>query len=618
MKGFWCRGPLPWLGAVLGVYLALPLVAFFVRLAGSGQRGFGVPGLAGALYVSTVCATVSVALIAVLGIPLAYVLARSRRRMVGVLGMAVQLPLALPPVMSGILLVYIIGPYTFLGRLFGGHLTSSMVGIVLAQTFVAAPFLVVTARAAFAGVDQGLLDVASTLGHKEFSRFVRVALPVAAPGIRAGLTLAWLRAFGEYGATVVVAYHPFTLPVYTFNQFSVAGLPTTQAPTALALLAALVVTVVGRARLPRRSSTPLPSATPPARLGVPRAMAFDVHASAGGFHLRVGCQSQSGHLAVVGPSGSGKSTMLRSLAGVGAVHAAKVAMGGRELEAMPPEARKLGYVAQGFSLFPHMRVQEQLLFAKGASPGEAAYWLDQLGLTGLETRLPHELSGGQRQRVALAQALCRSPDVLLLDEPFSGLDVPVRRDLRRELRNLQRTNGVSTVLVTHDPEEAAMLAEEIVVLIDGRPVQAGPRPRVYGNPVSPAVGRLLGVANMHAGTVGGDGYLVSEGVRIVGGLERFDPGTTLWWSIRPERIELRPAGSAGLTASVTDVTDLGSVVDADAVLGDHLVLRVRSFEHVEPGPCSLRLPAGAIDVWPASPDDRLPLEGPRQEGFIRS
>ena len=132
--------------------------------------------------------------------------------------------------MCGILLIYLVGPYTFLGRLFGGNLTNSLTGIVLAQTFCAAPFLIVAARSAFGALDPATLDMAATLGHSEVSRFRLVALPLAAPGIRAGMVLAWLRAFGEYGAVIILAYHPFSLPVYTYNQFSGIGLPTTWLP----------------------------------------------------------------------------------------------------------------------------------------------------------------------------------------------------------------------------------------------------------------------------------------------------------------------------------------------------------------------------------------------------
>ena len=175
------RSPLPWLGGLIVVYLAVPLVAFVVRFFDSPGRGFHVPGLFPSLFVSLESATISLALITLLGVPLAYVLARYPGRLASFIGLVVLLPLALPPLMSGILLIYLVGPYTFLGQLSGGHLTKSLAGIVLAQTFCAAPFLIVAARSAFGAVDPAMLDMAATLGHSEFSRFRRVALPSHLP-----------------------------------------------------------------------------------------------------------------------------------------------------------------------------------------------------------------------------------------------------------------------------------------------------------------------------------------------------------------------------------------------------------------------------------------------------
>ncbi|MGH9103664.1 MAG: molybdate ABC transporter permease subunit, partial [Acidimicrobiales bacterium] len=229
------RGPLPLLGGLLALYLLVPIVALLPRL---GQARFGAPGLASALGVSALTATISCGLIALGGIPLAYLLAQARGTASRVLGVAVQLPLALPPLVSGILLVELVGPYGPVGRLFGGSLTDTLTGIVLAQTFVAAPFLVVAARSAFATVDPSLEEVAATLGHRHWARFWLVSLPLAASGIRAGLLLSWLRAFGEFGATVILAYHPYSLPVFTFVQFTGTGLQATLAPTAVALGAA--------------------------------------------------------------------------------------------------------------------------------------------------------------------------------------------------------------------------------------------------------------------------------------------------------------------------------------------------------------------------------------------
>ena len=234
------RSPLTYLGSLLALYLLVPLVAFAVRFAVSDDRGFGALGLASAFWTSVGTASVSTAIITVLGVPLAYVLARSPGRLSRAVGVLVQLPLALPPVMSGIVLIYIVGPYTALGSLFDGELTSTFVGVVIAQTFVASPFLVIAARSAFSALDPALDDLAATMGHRPLARFLRVALPAASGGIGAGILLTWLRALGEYGATVLLAYHPYTLPVFTNVQFQAVGIPGTQAPTALALGIAIV------------------------------------------------------------------------------------------------------------------------------------------------------------------------------------------------------------------------------------------------------------------------------------------------------------------------------------------------------------------------------------------
>ena len=484
------------------------------------------------------------------------------------IGLVVLLPLALPPLMSGILLIYLVGPYTFLGQLFGGRLTNSLAGIVLAQTFCAAPFLIVAARAAFDAVDPATLDMAATLGHSELSRFRLVAIPLAAPGIRAGMVLAWLRAFGEYGAVIILAYHPFSLPVYTYNQFSGIGLPTTLAPTALALAVAAVVIALGRITPRRRtgSSRALVPAPEPPGATTPTPVTFDLDYRVGTFHLEVSHRSGGSNLAVLGPSGSGKSALLRSLAGLNGPAPGPVWYGGRPVERIAAESRRVGYVAQGFSLYPHLTVWQQLLFAEGATPGRAAYWLDHLHLDGLQDRFPDQISGGQRQRVALAQALCRSPELLLLDEPFSALDAPVRRELRRELRRLQRDTGLATVLVTHDPEEAAFLADEVIVISDGRTLQSGSTRDLFSRPSSPEVARLLGIANLYGATVESDGWIDAQGIRIGASTQDLAPATPVLWSIRPEHVILLDAG--GLSGTFSDVAEIGTAVDLFISIAD--------------------------------------------------
>ncbi len=596
------RSPLPWLAGLIVLFLSVPIIAFVIRFASAQNRGFGNPGLFPALFVSIESATISLALITVFGVPLAYLLARSSSRIAGIVGVIVQLPLALPPLMCGILLVYLVGPYTFLGQLFNEHLTMSLTGVVLAQTFVSAPFLIVAARASFFTVDRELMDVAATLGHSEFSRFRRVALPVAAPGIRAGMLLAWLRAFGEYGAVVVLAYHPFSLPIYTYNQFSGVGLPTTLAPTALALAVAIVVILLSRLGLGGRNTRPvlLPEPGQPVATN-PTPISFDIDYRVGSFHLAVSHQPRGNHLAVLGPSGSGKSTLLRCLAGLYGSKPGSVRFGDRSVDEVRVEGRRVGYVAQRFSLYPHMTVWQHLLFARGATPSIAAHWLAHLRLEGLQDRYPSQLSGGQQQRVGLAQALCRSPELLLLDEPFSALDTPVRHELRRELRRLQRTTGITTVLVTHDPEEAALLADEVIVLSDGSFLQSGPTRQVFSRPSSPDVARLLGIPNLRRAVITSDGTMNAGGAILEVDTAGLAPNTAVLWSIRPEHIRLQPA--EGLAGTLTDIADIGTATELTIAVTDDLELELRTLDHVDleiGRGCHVELPRDAISIWPAT------------------
>ena len=154
---------------------------------------------------------------------------------------------------------------------------------------------------------------------------------------------------------------------------------------------------------------------------------------------------------------------------------------------------------QNYALFPNRTVASQLLFPAGAQALVARHWVNRLALSGLEERLPGALSRGQQQRVALARALVRPASLLLLDEPFSALDAPLRRRLREEMRQLQREIEATMVIVTHDPDEAALLSDEILVLDQGRVLQTGLTEAVFRRPASETVARLLGAENVAFG-----------------------------------------------------------------------------------------------------------------------
>lgn len=600
------RSPLPWLGGLLALYLLAPILAFLIRLSGGAS---GAPGMWLALLTSLLTATITTAIVTLLGTPLAYLLARRRGVISRLLLALMALPLALPPLMSGMLLLYVVGPLTVPGELFGGQLTDTHAGIVLAQTFVAAPFLIIAARAAFAAVDPALEDVAATLGHGRIARFTKVAIPAALPGIGAGMMLTWLRAFGEFGATLILAYHPYSLPVFTYVQFDETGLPATMAPIAVALGTAMLVLLAVQLPLPRRRSRRTAAAVAaaskqaliaPGKRQTPAPLDFAFAKQLGSFSLRIANTSTTPRLAILGPSGAGKTLTLRLLVGLvrpdGLAH---LRAGSLPLDSLAPERRDIGYVPQQSALLPRRTVWSQVTFGVRAHPQHAAWWLERLGLAGLEDRYPNELSGGQQRRVALARALAVQPRVLLLDEPFTGLDAPVRDRLRRDLRKLQREVGLSTVIVTHDPEEAALLADEIVVLGEGEVLQAGTRESVFRTPRSPQVAGLLGISNTHRATVGAPDRIWSHGVEIAAPTGELQEGTEVAWCVRPEHLTLATAGS--YEAALLDDADLGNTRELTVALGGEIELSVRTADDASlPIGSLLRIdiPADAVNVWP--------------------
>jgi ABC-type sulfate transport system permease component len=219
------------LGICLLLYLVSPLIYFFFVLQWPIVPSvLSDPEALQALATSLISATAATFLMGLFGIPLGYLLARYTFPGRNLLNIAVYLPLVFPPVVSGILLLVLYGPYGLIGgplTAIGLEVDDTTVGIILAQIFVAAPFVIVSARSAFEAIDPKLEQVAATLGKGRWSLFWQVSLPLARGGIISGLILAWMRALGEFGATVIMAYHPYTLPVYTYVQLTGIGVPQT-------------------------------------------------------------------------------------------------------------------------------------------------------------------------------------------------------------------------------------------------------------------------------------------------------------------------------------------------------------------------------------------------------
>lgn len=261
-------------------------------------------------------------------------------------------------------------------------------------------------------------------------------------------------------------------------------------------------------------------------------------------------------LALVGPSGSGKSTLLRSIAGLHRPKKGLIQCGGEtwfdseQRLAVATDKRRIGMVFQHYALFPHLSALDNVLQAMGEVPPEqrrerALALLERLHLHGLAQRRPHQLSGGQQQRVAVARALAREPKVLLLDEPFSAVDRATREALYGELAELREVLRMPVLLVTHDLDEATLLADQLCILAAGRTLQAGAPERVLSAPATPEVARLVGMRNLFTGTVlqhGADHSLLDwEGQLLRVRLQpQWQPGQRVSWGLPTSSVLLMP------------------------------------------------------------------------------
>ncbi len=316
-------------------------------------------------------------------------------------------------------------------------------------------------------------------------------------------------------------------------------------------------------------------------------------------------------VALLGPSGCGKTTLLRIIAGFLQPDMGQVLVDGVSIDPLPPHKRTVGIVFQNYALFPHMTVADNVAYglaARGLSKAEqtkrVGEMLDLVQLSAMAGRYPRQLSGGQQQRIALARALAVRPSILLLDEPFAALDKNLRLDMQIEIKRIQRMAGTTTLLVTHDQEEALSMADKVAVLSAGKLEQFAAPTEIYDRPATYFVNTFVGSCNVLTGTLRGtDNGLatadIGAGQTLTGRLagEGLTPGAALKVCIRPEHLR---SGESGPLAGTVDMgLPLGASVVHEIRLAGGQAVKIAEPRAAGAEP----RPAGApVSLTPVSPE----------------
>lgn len=477
------------------------------------------------------------------GIVAAYWMLGYRGRWKSVIEGVFVSPLILPPTVVGFLLLLLFGRKGPLGQLmaqFDFTIIFTWYAAVITATVVAFPLMYKTALGAFEQVDSSLLQVAQTLGASKGQIFWRVLLPLSIPGVLAGTVLAFARALGEFGATLMLAGNipgqTQTIPMAIYFAVEAGAMNEAWlwASTIMAISLAGIIAVnlwqkLYAQKTQQRSTgfveayealNGRPRAAEPARI-VPfvspqltstnHGLWVDIEKQVNTFTLHTAFTAHNETLGILGGSGSGKSMTLRCIAGVESPTRGRIVLNGQTLFDshkrinIPSHKRKVSLVFQNYALFPHMSVAENIGFGlqhlpKSLRSQRIQQQLALVQLQGLGDRYPHQLSGGQQQRVALARALATEPEVLLLDEPFSALDTYLRAHMERQLVETLATYSGVTLFVTHNLEEAYRVCETLMVMSGGRAIAFDTKQHIFERPRTVRVAQLTGCKNFSRAT----------------------------------------------------------------------------------------------------------------------
>ena len=312
--------------------------------------------------------------------------------------------------------------------------------------------------------------------------------------------------------------------------------------------------------------------------------------------------------ALLGASGSGKTTLLRMLAGFELPDGGEIILDGKDVSQVPPNHRPVNLMFQSYALFPHMSVAQNIVYGlemeklpKAQIKSRVDDILDVIQLGQLARRKPDQLSGGQRQRVALARALVKRPRLLLLDEPLGALDKKLRGDMQLELKRIQHEFGITFIIVTHDQEEALVMADRVAILKDGKLLQSGTPHEIYEHPQSRFAADFIGVMNFFPVREQG-GKLVAKDGSVIAAAKKLEAGQEGVAAVRPERLHLNgDAGENSVTGTVSAIAYHG------------LDLQVHLKTAAAPEPVLIRLTADIAEARPISVGDTVTVNWAAQD-----
>jgi molybdate ABC transporter permease protein len=495
---------------------------------------------------TSICATI---ISFFLGIFLAKLMFSYRSQYKGIIDGILTLPIVLPPTVLGLLLLLLLGKNSLIGKIlqhFNITIIFSWSATVIASTVVAFPLMYKTVLSAFKQVNPNLIDCARTLGASENQIFMQILLPLALPGVFAGTVLAFARALGEFGATLMlagsIAGQTQTMPIAIFfaaesGRMDIAllwvGILVSIAVAAIFIIECysdfqrltenqIIVNLISfihrwiliitrqlkfaqLLNLPsqrkRFQSQPLLNPSNFTQLSV------NIQNNLSNFILNIKFDTDTKSLGILGASGSGKSMTLRCIAGLETPHQGQIILNNKILFDdekkinIPAYQRRIGFVFQNYALFPHMRVAHNIGFglqylSKEERKERVYYYLELMQLKGLEKHYPHQLSGGQQQRVALARALAINPEILLLDEPLSALDNYLRDQIEQLLIEVLSNYQGITLFVTHKLEEAYRVCDQILVIYQGKKIALGRKEDIFEHPPNYTVAQLTECKNI--------------------------------------------------------------------------------------------------------------------------